>query len=97
MLLAVNTLGIAGCNIKMNYENYETTIQRDLEIQIVSWPKDVEFKNPSNITSVVDLHKLRDAWKYGDAFWEKMSKADLTMLANILEARRLHQENPGFS
>ena len=89
MLLAVNTLGIADRNIKMNYENYETTIQHDLKIQIVSWPKDVEFKNPSNITSVVDLCKLHDAWKYGDAFWEKMSKSDLTMLPNILEARRL--------
>ena len=89
MLLAVNTLGIAGHNVKMNYENYETTIQCNLKIQIVGWPKDVEFKNPSNIISVVDLHKLCDAWKYGDAFWEKMSKADLTMLANVLEARRL--------
>ena len=89
MLLTVNTLGIAGRNVKMNYENYETTIQCNLKIQIVGWPKDVEFKNPSNITSVVDLCKLHDAWKYGDAFWEKMSKADLTMLANVLEARRL--------
>ena len=89
MLLAVNTLGIAGHNVKMNYENYETTIQCNLKIQIVGWPKDVEFKNPSNIISVVDLHKLCDAWKYRDAFWEKMSKADLTMLANVLEARRL--------
>lgn len=72
----------------MNYDNYDTTIQRDLKIQVVGWPTDVEFKNPSNITSVVDLCKLRDAWKYGDAFWEKMSKADLTMLNNVLEARR---------
>ena len=51
----------------MNYINYETAIMRNLKIHIVGWPDDIEFKNPSQITCITNLRKLRDAWKWGDA------------------------------
>ena len=55
----------------------------DLKIHIVGWPDDIEFKNPLQITCINDLHKLRDAWKWGDARWE-MTKANVIKL----EARK---------
>lgn len=51
----------------MNYINYETAIMHDLKIHIVGLPDDIKFKNPSQITCITNLHKLCDAWKWGDA------------------------------
>ena len=72
----------------MNYINYKTAIMRDLKIHIVGWPDDIKFKNPSQITCITNLRKLCDAWKWGDAQWEKMMKADVIKLEADLEARK---------
>ena len=72
----------------MNYINYETAIMCDLKIHIVGWPNDIEFKNPSQITCITYLRKLCDAWKWGDARWEKMMKANVIKLEADLEARK---------
>ena len=78
----------------MNYINYETAIMRDLKIHIVGWPDDIEFKNPSQITCITNLHKFRDAWKWGDAWWEKMTKADVIKLEARKKSTRMEKAKP---
>ncbi|KAJ6459295.1 hypothetical protein C8R45DRAFT_1109620 [Mycena sanguinolenta] len=57
----------------MNYERYIKVIILGYGVIIVGWPKSVDFISPTNISSVDDMRKLRDAWRDGACHWKILS------------------------
>ncbi|KAG2028894.1 hypothetical protein BDR03DRAFT_832811, partial [Suillus americanus] len=45
----------------MNYNNYDTTIVKTYGVRLVGWLHGVNFISPSNIGTIGDIRKLRDA------------------------------------
>ena len=45
-------------------------------MKIVGWPASVPFTNLSNIGTIGEIHKLRDALKSGECRWKKLSKGE---------------------
>ena len=60
----------------MNYNNYDTAIVKTYGVKIVGWPASVPFTNLSNIGTIGEIHKLRDALKSGGCRWKKLSKGE---------------------
>ncbi|KAF7366582.1 hypothetical protein MSAN_00915700 [Mycena sanguinolenta] len=60
----------------MNYERYIKAIILGYGVIIVGWPKNIDFTSPTNISSVDDMRKLRDAWKNGTAYWRILTSAE---------------------
>ena len=60
----------------MNYNNYDTAIVETYGVKIVGWPASVPFTNPSNIGTIGEIRKLRDALKSGECRWKKLSKGE---------------------
>ncbi|KAG1777837.1 hypothetical protein EV702DRAFT_1221191 [Suillus placidus] len=50
-------------DIVMNYNNYEMSVIETYGVRLVGWPHGVKFTSPSNIGTVSDIRKLRDALK----------------------------------
>lgn len=74
----------------MNYVNYEKAIMLLHGVKIVGWPLEA-FVSPSDVTNVIDIRKLRDAWKSGACKWVRLTAAELNIHAASLE----EQENDG--
>lgn len=72
---------------KMNYFNYEFSIIQLHSVKIVGWPMDLKFANPSEIGTVVEIRKLRNALRSGTCHWVKMSKAQLNAHIEDLKNR----------
>ena len=60
----------------MNYNNYNTAIVETYGLKLLGWPTSVPFTNPSNIGTIGEIHKLRDALKSGECRWKKMLKSE---------------------
>jgi hypothetical protein len=75
-------------DIMMNYSNYETSIVETYGVRLVGWPLGVKFVNPSNIGTVGDIRKLRDALKARTCYWAALSSAEVKTHASELDARR---------
>jgi len=67
-----NTLGK---KIKMNYASYATSIQLKHHIELIGWPVNIPFQNPSAIGVVADTHKLHDSLLLGVCIWKVMNPA----------------------
>ncbi|PBK85160.1 hypothetical protein ARMGADRAFT_1036642 [Armillaria gallica] len=63
--------------VHMNYNSFDSTIKSQHHIQIVGWPKGVEFRSPSDIGSTKDLHALRNALRSRACYWVRMSKQEV--------------------
>ncbi|KAG1837872.1 hypothetical protein C8R48DRAFT_622607, partial [Suillus tomentosus] len=74
-------------NIGMNYHNYETAIVETYGVRLVGWPHGVNFISPSNIGTVGDIRKLRDALKARTCYWTVLSPAEIKAHTAELEAR----------
>ncbi|KAG1794347.1 uncharacterized protein HD556DRAFT_1236853 [Suillus plorans] len=74
-------------DIGMNYHNYETAIVETYGIRLVGWPHGVNFISPSNIGTVGDIRKLRDALKARTCYWTVLSPAEIKAHTAELEAR----------
>jgi hypothetical protein len=59
----------------MNYASYATSIQLKHHIELIGWPVDVAFQNPSAIGVVADARKLRDSLVFGACIWKVMNPA----------------------
>lgn len=64
-----------GKTIKMNYASYATSIQQKHHIELIGWPADVRFQNPSGMGVVADARKLRDSLLLGACQWKVMNPA----------------------
>ncbi|KAG2104999.1 hypothetical protein BD769DRAFT_1367015 [Suillus cothurnatus] len=67
----------------MNYSNYETF--EAYRVHLVSWPHGVKFNNPSNIGTISNIHKLRDALKAHTCYWAVLSPAEVKAHASKLD------------
>ncbi|KAG2738623.1 hypothetical protein P692DRAFT_20758224 [Suillus brevipes Sb2] len=75
-------------DITMNYSNYETSIVETYGVRLVGWPLGIKFVNPSNIGTVGDIRKLRDALKACTCYWAALSSAEVKTHASELDAHR---------
>ncbi|KAG2124202.1 hypothetical protein DEU56DRAFT_744825 [Suillus clintonianus] len=75
-------------DIVMNYHNYETSVIETYGVRLVGWPNGVKFTSPSNIGTVGDIRKLRDALKARTCYWTVLSPAELKAHASELDTRR---------
>ncbi|KAG2136211.1 hypothetical protein BD769DRAFT_1336019, partial [Suillus cothurnatus] len=71
-------------NIVMNYNNYEMSIIETYGVRLVGWPDGVKFISPSNIGTVSDIRKLRDALKAHTCYWTSLSPAEVKAHASEL-------------
>ena len=78
-------------NLDMNYVNYEKAIMLLHGVKIVGWPLEA-FVSPSDVTNVIDIRKLRDAWKSGACKWVRLTAAELNIHAASLEEREKNGE-----
>jgi hypothetical protein len=78
----------------MNYANYEKAIMLLHGVKIVGWPLEA-FVSPSDITNIIDIRKLRDAWKSGACKWVRLTQAELDGHAASIEARQKSGEVVG--
>ncbi|KAG2108082.1 hypothetical protein DEU56DRAFT_843820 [Suillus clintonianus] len=74
-------------DIVMNYHNYETSVIETYGVRLVGWPNGVKFTSPSNIGTVGDIRKLRDALKARTCYWTVLSPAELKAHASELDTR----------
>ncbi|KAG1856397.1 hypothetical protein DFJ58DRAFT_727236 [Suillus subalutaceus] len=75
-------------DIVMNYNNYDTAIVETYGVRLVGWPHGVNFISPSNIRTVGDIRKLRDALKARTCYWTVLSPAEIKAHTAELETRR---------
>ncbi|KAI6146182.1 hypothetical protein BKA82DRAFT_4330388 [Pisolithus tinctorius] len=74
-------------NIVMNYLNYERSIILAYGVKLVGWPTDVKFVNPSSISVISEVIRLRDALRSGACFWKKLSKRERQEFSAQWESR----------
>ena len=79
----------------MNYVNYEKSIILKYHVKLVDWPDDVKFTNPTSLTSVEDLRKLRQALRTQTCHWVKLSNRDIKHLQESINAREAAGESVG--
>ncbi|KAG1888969.1 uncharacterized protein F5891DRAFT_965858 [Suillus fuscotomentosus] len=75
-------------DIVMNYTNYETAIVEAYGVRLVGWPEGVDFISPSNIGTVGDIRRLRDALKTRMCSWTTLSPAEVKAHTAELDACR---------
>ena len=61
----------------MNYDQYNYQIVLRYGVRLLGWPKDLEFKSPSRMHNVTDLHTLRNALQAKTCRWVKLSRQEL--------------------
>jgi hypothetical protein len=80
--------------IEMNYINYETAIVQSHGVKLIGFPL-VRFVNPSEVTNITDMRRLRNALRSGECKWVRLSQAELDAHAEALEVRRKDGEVVG--
>ncbi|KAG2342406.1 hypothetical protein BDR05DRAFT_886714 [Suillus weaverae] len=87
--LTLFTVAVTGKKgIVMNYNNYETSVIETYGVRLVGWPHGVKFTSPSNIGTVGDIRKLRDALKARTCYWTVLSSAEVQAHVSELNTRR---------
>ncbi|KAG2353336.1 hypothetical protein BDR07DRAFT_1231797, partial [Suillus spraguei] len=72
----------------MNYNNYNTAIIETYAVKLVGWPQGVKFISPSNIGTVGEIRKLRDALKARTCYWAALTPAEVKLHTAELDACR---------
>ena len=80
--------------IEMNYANYNTAIVQVHGVKLAGFPLE-RFVNPSEVTNITDMRRLRNALRSGECKWVRLSQAELDAHAEDLEARRKDGEVVG--
>ncbi|KAG1841140.1 hypothetical protein DFJ58DRAFT_688835 [Suillus subalutaceus] len=75
-------------DITMNYNNYEMAIIETYAVKLVGWPQGIKFTSPSNIGTVGEIRKLRDALKDQTCYWAALTPAEVKVHSAELDARR---------
>ncbi|KAG2354601.1 hypothetical protein BDR07DRAFT_1305442 [Suillus spraguei] len=85
----LNELAVTGKkDITMNYNNYNTAIIETYAVKLVGWPQGVKFISPSNIGTVGEIRKLRDALKARTCYWAALTPAEVKLHTAELDACR---------
>lgn len=69
----------------MNYANYNTAIVQVHGVKLAGFPLE-RFVNPSEVTNITDMRRLRNALRSGECKWVRLSQAELDAHAEDLEA-----------
>jgi len=83
---------------RMEYDRFDEQVTRKYGVVVKNWPFKT-FRNPSAITSRIDLDVLYRSWNSGATYFEKLSKED--MKAWEIEQSRMtsidepDQDHPG--
>ncbi|KAG1862659.1 hypothetical protein F4604DRAFT_1683802 [Suillus subluteus] len=73
-------------DIVMNYNNYNTAIIETYVVQLIGWPPGINFISPSNIGTVGEIRRLRDALKARTCYWTTLTPAEVKAhIANLDE------------
>lgn len=75
-------------NITMNYSNYETAVVETYAVRLIGWLASIKFINPSNIGTVGDIRKLRDALKARTCYWTALMPVEVKAHTAELDVRR---------
>ncbi|KAH7904823.1 hypothetical protein BJ138DRAFT_978571, partial [Hygrophoropsis aurantiaca] len=84
-----------GKSIRMNYLNYDVGIVEAHKVKLVGWPDGVPFMTPSNIGTVGEVRKLRDALKSGTCHWKNLTQRESDLHTEELQRRRKAGEAVG--
>lgn len=77
-MLIVSTEHMTGRKqVPMNYANYWTKIVERYHIMLAGWPQNVKFANPSDIATLPELKRLRDALKWKKCHWVRLTAAQV--------------------
>ena len=57
----------------MCYVKYERNIVTKYKVELAGWPVGLKFANPSEIGTVDEIQKLRNALRAGDCKWTAQS------------------------
>lgn len=68
----------------MCYVKYEQDIVTKYKVELVGWPTSIKFSNPSEIGTVGDIRKLRQALKVGECKWIVQSRGQQAAYAEML-------------
>ena len=68
----------------MCYVNYEIDIVTKHKVELVGWPASIKFANPSEIGTIEDIRKLRQALKVGECKWISQSRGQQAAYAQNL-------------
>lgn len=71
-------------NVRMCYVNYEIDIVTKHKVELVGWPASIKFANPSEIGTIEDIRKLRQALKVGECKWIAQSRGQQAAYAQNL-------------
>ena len=71
----------------MCYVKYEQDIISKHKVELVGWPAAIKFSNPSEIGTVEEIRKLRQALKVGDCKWITQSRRQQAAYAAMLAAK----------
>lgn len=61
----------------MNYVNYETTIVKGYHVKLVGWPTGLKMASPSQIATMEELRRLRDALTSDMCKWVPLSASEI--------------------
>jgi len=75
----------------MNYANYDTAIVERYKVKLIGWTYE-KFVNPSQIGTMTEICKLRDALKSGVCQWIRLGTAQVQAHSNTLQERRENGE-----
>jgi hypothetical protein len=71
----------------MCYVKYNWDIVTKHKVKIVRWPEAVKFANPSEIGTIDEIWKLRQALKVGDCKWVAQSRRQQAAHAEMLAVK----------
>lgn len=73
--------------VGMSYVNYEQDIVTKHKVELIGWPASIKFANPSEIGTVDNVRKLRQALKVGECKWIAQSRGQQAAYAVKLAAK----------
>ncbi|KAJ3562042.1 hypothetical protein NP233_g9819 [Leucocoprinus birnbaumii] len=74
-------------NGQMNYKNYDLANRQCYGIHPRGWPKGVDFKAPSRITHIKEIHSLYNSLKLKECVWAPMSEAEISKLTDSIKEK----------
>jgi hypothetical protein len=71
----------------MSYVKYERDIVTKYKVELLGWPVTIKFANPSEVATVDDIRKLRQALRTGDCKWMVQTRRQQVAHAELVAAR----------
>ncbi|KAF8524007.1 hypothetical protein JB92DRAFT_2882254, partial [Gautieria morchelliformis] len=73
-LIRTGLAAAAGADLDMEYVQFERQLVEAHGIDLVCWPKDILFANPSKITRIANLNKVHAALSEGTCNWVHLTQ-----------------------